>query len=430
MGSVIAPHDRGAAPARSSARARATADENANVFDGSAVAATEARHGGGALDSRPHRPTPILQPASVESGLIHLNRQLDGYAVTARTIAEFHAPVAAELARMQRIQHDLDRFIAPVRPVLEQTRWLAQQVAAVRRLAVPNVSVPYVSVPKGWWTDLWPTDGLMTSVLRPLDVLRPQLRDLSRTLDNLLSATKWVPLHADVWRDLLQVGRRFPYWAVADAAAAMRRGDFEELDEFISVWLDAEPTLPRREALVEVLLGLDLGQYDPDDGPELLTDLALRVRRVTRERRREHVPLLGFRRGTATIRPITHPEDTVLHRLGERGTPSLEDTVLDRLQPDGDPRVRELVNDLPPLDRKIALLKIVSGCSWPAAATQCGAPPARGETIRRRLVRRRDGLPESTDPWAEVRKARTDRHPRGVLRPGVVVLNGVTGIWP
>jgi hypothetical protein len=220
----------------------------------------------------------------------------------------------------------------------------------------------------------------MTSVLRPLDVLRPQLLDLSRTLDNILSTTKWVQLNTDLWRDLLRVGRRFPYWAVADAAAAMQRGDFEELDEFIFVWLDAALTLPRREALVEVLLQIDLSQYDPDDGPELLTDLKLLLRRVTRERRREHQPLLGFRRGVATIVSITHPDDTVLHRLGEHRSSSLEDHVLDRLHSDGDPRVPELVNDLPPLDRRIALLKMVSGCSWPAAATQCGAPSARGRS--------------------------------------------------
>lgn len=62
----------------------------------------------------------------------------------------------------------------------------------------------------------------------------------------------------------------------------------------------------------------------------------------------------------STVARIDHPEATVLHRPGLRGGPSLEDSV----QPDVDPRVVELVNELPPPDRKIAILKIASGCAW------------------------------------------------------------------
>jgi hypothetical protein len=147
MGSVIAPHDHGAEPVPSSARTGAAADRSTNVFDASAADVTETPHGGGALDATPHLLsliTSVVQPASLAPGLVGLNRQLDAYAAAARTIAEFRSPVAAELARMQRIQHDINRYIAPVRRVLEQTRWWAQQVAAMRRLTVRLVSMPQV----------------------------------------------------------------------------------------------------------------------------------------------------------------------------------------------------------------------------------------------------------------------------------------------
>ncbi len=101
--------------------------------------------------------------------------------------------------------------------------------------------------------------------------------------------------------------------------------------------------------------------------------------------RREHETLLGLRLGVGSIARIAHPEATVLHRPGLPGVPSLEDSVLDRVKPDVDPRLVELVNELPPDDRKIAMLKIASGCAWVAAATICEQPVSRGETVRRRL---------------------------------------------
>jgi hypothetical protein len=96
--------------------------------------------------------------------------------------------------------------------------------------------------------------------------------------------------------------------------------------------------------------------------------------------------------GAGSILRITHPEFTVVHRPDRSSSSSsLEDGVLDRLQPDVDPRLVELVNELPPEDRKIALLKIAADCSW-AAAANYGQTDRRAETIRRRLDRHRQAL--------------------------------------
>jgi len=443
MARVIAPLGRSAAPATASTvRVDADTDTSTAVAAGAVDAGSGPGIDAEAPTTTPRRrraTSPVVAPAASTAlellgADLRLRKHVGMQAAAARALVDFRSPVFAEVERWQLSVRD--QFVAPLRSVFDQTLgvsrvWARQTAMLQSALAGPLRSISQMA----WWNDitLWPTDALMTSVLRPLDVVRPQLLDLSRTLDNLLDTARWIgPLHADLWRDLRHVGRRIGYWAVEGASAALQRGDFDELEEFVTTWLEAVPTWYRVEALVEALLEVDLAQYHPDDGSQLLDDLKHRVRELTTERRRDGETVLGLRRGVGTISRIAHPEVTVLHRPSLRSGPSLEDSVLDRLQPDVDPRVVELVNELPAQDRKIAMMKIVSGCAWSAAATHSGAPATRGESVRRRLTRRRDGLPVSNNPWIDVRAKTTaeERDTVGLLRPDVVVVDGVTGIWP
>jgi hypothetical protein len=287
----------------------------------------------------------------------------------------------------------------------------------------------------GWWntTDLWPTDALMTSVLRPLDVLRPQLLDFSRALDNVAGVTRWIgQLNRGLWGDLCLFGQRIAYWAVCEARAAMDRWDVAELAEFVDIWLDAEPTEARIEALVEALLQIDISRYAAQDGRELLQDLRKKVAELARARRREHESLIGMRRGAGPITSILDAGSTMLHPVGTRAGRSLEDTVLDDLQPDVDPRTIEMINELGPQDRKIAMMKTATGCSWAAAATASGAPALRGEALRRRLHRHRDALAPGVDPLSQGAAVRSAARLGAVgrLRPAIVHVDRATGIWP
>lgn len=263
--------------------------------------------------------------------------------------------------------------------------WAGQQAIVRSAFATPLASL--MSRPVDTWgvdLDLQPTVGWAATVLRPLDVLRPQLLDVCRAVDIILGATWWAELTEGLWCDLVGAGGRSAFWAVLDARVALERGDMPALQKFVDRWLDAAVTDARVETLVEALLEFDLGRYTPDDGRQLLTDLTTRVQALTRSRRREQEALQGFRRGAGTVAALEHEETTVVHQLGTRGGSSLEDDVLDRVQPDVDPRLIETVNELPPRDRTIAILKYVTGCAWSAAAVHAGAPEGRGEVVRRR----------------------------------------------
>ncbi len=108
--------------------------------------------------------------------------------------------------------------------------------------------------------------------------------------------------------------------------------------------------------------------------------------------------VLGTRRGAGPIAPLFDPDLHLagLQHPGALPERPLEETVLDALHPDSDPQLIELVKALPPQDLKIVLMKTATGCAWATAATACGQPAHRGETVRRRLQRRRATL-ESAD---------------------------------
>ena len=245
----------------------------------------------------------------------------------------------------------------------------------------------------------------------------PAVAGLSRTLDNVAGVARWIgQVNRDLWGDLCRFGQRVAYWAVCEARTAMDRWDVAELAEFVDIWLDAEPTEARIEALVEALLQIDISRYAADDGRELLHDLRKTVAQLARARRREHESLIGMRRGASRITSILDAGSTVLHPVGTRSGRSLEDTVLEDLQPDVDPRIIEMINELGAQDRKIAMMKAATGCSWAAAATAAGAPALRGEALRRRLHRRRDAL--STGRGSAVSGcSREIRSPAGSGRP-------------
>lgn len=422
---VIAPHDRSAVPA-----AVSTARTDAETAAGTAGSAD--------VPSELPRPRRTTTPAAAPAAAAVLAAR----SASAVTLAGFRSPMIAETERLQFGIRD--QFVAPLKSAIDQvlrtSRWVQQQdrlwrsVFAVPSFAMASLAVPSLAVP--WWTytDLWPTDGLMASLMRPLDIARPQLLDLSRTLDNILGSTGWIgQLNAGLWRELRHVGQAIAFWAVRGARAALERGDIPALEQFVRDWLEATPTRPRVEAVVEALLEIDPAQYAPDEGACLLDDLRARVRELTTDRRREHETLLGLRRGTGPIARITDPEAIVLSRPGLRTGPSLEDSVLDRFQPEVDPRLIEQVKELPLADQKIVVMKTVTGCAWDAAAVTCGHMARYGEVLRRRLHRRRDRLLPSTDPWSEITPATMTTRERaafGRIHPSTIIADVTGGIWP
>jgi hypothetical protein len=375
--------------------------------------------------------TAAMNVAASLSGVhAQLQQQVVAPMAAAAALANIHAPMAVEIGRWHKSV--MQSWTSPLQSMMSDSfeisrGWLRQEELWRSAFAVPSL---------GFWDDLnlWPTDGLMTTVFRSLDVARPQLFDMSRTLGDLFDTTRWIgSFGAELWRDLRQVGGRIAYWAVDAARVALARADFDELEDFIDCWLDAAPTQHRVEALVEALVEIDVADYRPEDGHQLLDDLARLVRARTTVRRRANESLLGMRRGRSTITVLGSEDLTVAHQLGRHPTSLLEEGVLNRIQPDVDPRLVELVNNLPRRDRRIAMLRIATGCTWPAAAIQSGVPAAQGEVVRRRLNRHRTALSHTTDPWAELIAAtpRGDQRASvGRLRPEAVVIDGATGIWP
>lgn len=318
------------------------------------------------------------------------------------------------LRRIQEIAFGVNKAMqAAVTPHLvaqqQMANWVIPPVDIWPRPVLPRFTLPEFHLPElhlPQFTDWWPAGSLMTSVMRPIDVLQPALPDLSHLLDNVLNVTRWLGWPGDelwrdgLWTEMRRVGRWAIYWAVQRAYAAMRDGELDELAEFLRDWLDYTPTEPRVEATVEALLQLELTgalhAYHPTSGDhdtrELLDHLRALVRAAARRTRREHGMLLGLRRGTGTIAELLAPDRAGLHPAGTLPERPLEETVLDALQPDSDPQLIELVKALPREDLKIVLLKAATGCAWAAAATACGQPARRGEAVRRRLQRQRAAL--------------------------------------
>jgi hypothetical protein len=150
--------------------------------------------------------------------LIRVDRTIGVQPAAARALAQFRSPLTVEIARWQLSV--LEQYVAPVRSMIDQTRsltrWWVQQSMALRSLAVPLVSMPQM-----WWTDLAdrrPDDLGDAAARRAAAATARPVADAG----HILSATKWVQLNAEVWRDLRHVGRRIAYWAVTSACAALQ----------------------------------------------------------------------------------------------------------------------------------------------------------------------------------------------------------------
>lgn len=380
-----------------------------------------------------------------------------GLAAVAAALPRFPNPVAAALTdlRLDVVRElvpstaIIERAIAPTRLLGPSLSWQRTVEAMMPKLRWPQIMFPATTWLAGynqpWWTelDLWPTDGLLTSLLRPLDVVRPQLRDLTSAVDGLLGAQAWIgttwfePFGA-VFEQLRTAGARLAYYAVHRARAALedhtltdwRRGHPPELVFFCRAWLDLRADEPRLEALTEALLAVDLAGYAPEDGHLLLAAVRRRTLRGTPGRRRESESLLGLHRRGATIIPLgDHDDVTALRRPGMPAELTIEDHVLDRIQPEIDPRLIEQFKDAPLDDQKIMVIKAVLGLSWTAAAQAWGWPAARGEVLRQRVQRHAAKLPAATDPWA-LPDGRSSVHRVGFGRlPSFAADLDTDGVW-
>lgn len=239
-----------------------------------------------------------------------------------------------------------------------------------------------------WIDQLYPSGSILASVLRPLDLLTPALPDMSALFQNLVRTTSiveglWRDL--ELWRRLEDIGSAVALRAVRKAWHAALRFGPEALAWFVRDWLDRNPTPPRLEAACDVLLHLDWDEL-PRDGHAALA--YLRTRLVARYRTTRLLLDTELRGGLIIAADAGGEREQLLTIPG----PDMETFVLDALEPISDPRLHALLETLSPADQQVVLLKASTGCSWAAAAAECGRGRGYGEILRRRLDRRRTAM--------------------------------------
>lgn len=186
------------------------------------------------------------------------------------------------------------------------------------------------------------------------------------------------------WHTLAGVGHRLArlaLWAARGARNAVLHGDTEAVKAFAREWLEfARLPATMLEAVIAALLepGWDTTPMDDDT---LIKHLRARSKANHNLWRPSDETQIGGRlvqpfdaRVTAdgpSLLDITPAPDT---KLAETYT---------------DPRLRDVLSHFSDVEIAIIEVHADGGCSWASAATLCGQPTELGESIRRRLNRRK-----------------------------------------
>ena len=231
----------------------------------------------------------------------------------ASAVADLHCSVSRQVLQATRV---VDSMRPAVSVAVDLHRSMSRQVLQANRVVedmqrwIPKLITPDLLWPKLWLSpdlSLWPAGSITANLLRPLDVIRPQLLDLAQVVTDALDAARWsIRQLEQTWEVFQQAGRRVAFWSVRRARNALERGDLEAVGEFVQDWLGLYPTPARVDAAVEALLVFDLAGYAPDAGHVALEDL----RALVNARHRPDSLVLGTR--------LRGP----LHRLAGRRRPA------------------------------------------------------------------------------------------------------------
>ncbi len=229
--------------------------------------------------------------------------------------------------------------------------------------------------------------SLMPSVSAGVNaVMDPLQNSLRRALDG------WMRQWADLARFGTGLARTLARGAIHAALRARRavlHGRTDELDAFITEWLDQPVTSWRRDAVAIVLLEDDwlATDLDFDDGSHVLHHIKTRASLQARNHKFIGETELRGHRVVMLDRPV------------QRDGATLADLLVDPSSRNGlpvdvgydDDRLNMLLGRLKP-DEQAVVIAYGDGVSetWESAAVAAGLPPEFGERVRRKCKRERD----------------------------------------
>lgn len=186
------------------------------------------------------------------------------------------------------------------------------------------------------------------------------------------------------WHTLAGVGHRLArlaLWAARGARNAVLNGDTEAVKAFAREWLEfARLPTTMLEAVIAALLEPDW-DTTPMDDDKLLKHL--RARSIANHNLWR--PSDETQIGGQLVRPFD-AQVTADGRSLLEITPAPDTKLAETYT---DPQLREVLSHFSKIE--IAIIEVHSdgGCTWASAATMCGQPTELGESIRRRLNRRK-----------------------------------------
>ncbi len=232
---------------------------------------------------------------------------------------------------------------------------------------------------------VWPTINVATHVSVMMEPLQNSLRT---ALDG------WMRQWADLARFGTGLARTLARGAIHAALRARRavlHGRTDELDAFITEWLDQAVTSWRRDAVAVVLLEDDwlATDLDFDDGSHVLHYIKTRASLEARNHKFIEETELRGHRVVMLDRPVQRDGATLADLLAD---PSSRNGLPIDVGYDDD-RLNMLLGRLKP-DEQAVVIAYGDGVSetWESAAVAAGLPPEFGERVRRKCKRERDVL--------------------------------------
>jgi hypothetical protein len=202
---------------------------------------------------------------------------------------------------------------------------------------------------------------------------------------------RWSAL-ADVDTELAGALARAALAAAFRAREAVLHGRVDDLDHFITNWLDQQPTSWRRDAVAMVLLD---GEWIPDESASVGSRVLKHIKQLTTREARNHKFLAETQLGGRRVIMLDQPVKLESGQLGV-----LADKLVDPSTRDGAPidlewdnRIDRLLRRLRPDEQHVVLaLGDGAGDTWTAAAVAVGLPAEYGERVRRKCKRVRNEI--------------------------------------
>jgi hypothetical protein len=251
-------------------------------------------------------------------------------------------------------------------------------------------------------------------VMKKIDAAREPLFDVAKMASSIWAGMdhgsfmdRMLSGHTDVLVDALRgwsvwAGRgmwaaRFAVSMALRAKQAVERGDLDAVKEFMRDWLGFtlfpfDLVTSASLVLLDVRAWLPPGILEPDFDPSpTLRKLTLAEHRRLTRHLTEDPSDPALRLNGKSLYSLDKPRkvaDGQYRTLNEirpdPGTPDPGDVLAENMI--ADPRVLRLWRRFTDLERAILFEKGQPGTTWPAAAVACGAPPAAGDRLRRKIA--------------------------------------------